>query len=72
MIWSQLLYQRFNIKQEELFDMSQSDEDSVLIDFSLTVKAATSIFIYGRGSAVSSAKEGESGIIYLVKCSKAF
>ena len=28
----------------------------VLIDFSLTVKAATLIFISGRGSATSSAK----------------
>ena len=41
----------------------------VLIDFSLTVKAATLIFISGRGSAISSAKEGKSGFIYnLVKC----
>ena len=39
-----------------------------LIDFSLTVKAATLIFISGRGSAISSAKEGKSGFIYnLVK-----
>ena len=41
---------------------------SVLLDFSLTVKAATLIFISGRGSAISSAKEGKSGFIYnLVK-----
>ena len=40
----------------------------LLLDFSLTVKAATLIFICGRGSAISSAKEGESGFIYnLVK-----
>ena len=40
----------------------------VLIDFSLTVRAATLIFISGRGSAISSAKEGKSGFIYnLVK-----
>ena len=40
----------------------------ILLDFSLTVKAATSIFISGRGSAISSAKEGKSGSIYnLVK-----
>ena len=40
----------------------------VLIDFSLTVKAATLIFISGRGSAISLAKEGKSGFIYnLVK-----
>ena len=37
---------------------------NVLIDFLLTVKAATLIFISGRGSA----KEGKSGFIYnLVK-----
>ena len=35
----------------------------VLIDFSLTVKAATLIFISGRGSTISSAKEGTSGFI---------
>ena len=40
----------------------------VLLDFSLNVKAATLIFISGRGSAISSAKEGESSFIYnLVK-----
>ena len=40
----------------------------ILIDFSLTVKAATLIFITGRGSAISSAKQGKSGSIYnLVK-----
>ena len=33
----------------------------VLIDFSLTVKVATVIYMSGRGSAVSSAKEGKSG-----------
>ena len=33
----------------------------VLIDFSLTVKAATLIFISERGSAISSAKEGKLG-----------
>ena len=40
----------------------------VLLDFSLTVKAATLIFISWCGSAISSAKEGKSGFIYnLVK-----
>ena len=33
----------------------------ILIDFSLTVKAATLIFISGRGSAISPAKAGISG-----------
>ena len=36
----------------------------ILIDFSLTVKAATLIFISGCGSTTSSAKEGKSGFIY--------
>ena len=41
---------------------------NVLLDFSLTVNAATLIFISGCGSAISSAKEGKSGFIYnLVK-----
>ena len=34
----------------------------ILLDFSLTVKAATLIFISGRDSAISSAKEGKSGL----------
>ena len=43
-------------------------QQSVLLDFSLTVKAATLIFISGCGSAISSAKEGILGSIYnLVK-----
>ena len=41
---------------------------TILIDFSLTVKAATLVFISGRGSAILSAKEGKSGFIHnLVK-----
>ena len=36
----------------------------ILLDFSLSVKAATLIFISGRGSAISYAKEGKSGFIY--------
>ena len=42
--------------------------EMILLDFSLTVKAATLIFISGCGLAISSAKEGKSGFIYnLVK-----
>ena len=45
----------------------------VLLDFSLTVKAATLIFISGCGSAISSAKEGNSGFIYnLLRVNKLF
>ena len=40
----------------------------VYIDFSLTVKAATLIFIPGRGSAISSAKQGKTGSIYKKSC----
>ena len=36
----------------------------ILLDFSLTVKAATLIFISGCGWVISSAKEGKSGFIY--------
>ena len=36
----------------------------ILLGFSLTVKAATLIFISGCGSVISSAKEGKSGFIY--------
>ena len=41
-----------------------------VLDFSLTVKAATLIFISGRGSAISSANEGKSGFIYNLVMSK--
>ena len=37
----------------------------VLIDFSLTVKAVTLIFISGCGLAISSAKQEKSGSIYI-------
>ena len=39
---------------------------TVLNDFSPTVKAAILIFIYVRGSAISSAKQGKSGSIYKI------
>ena len=53
--------------------MNKAFEQLVLLDFSLTVKAATLIFISGRGLAISSAKEGKSGFIYnLVKSQSAF
>ena len=38
--------------------------DQLLLDFLVTVKVATLIFVSGRGSAISSAKEGKSGFIY--------
>ena len=38
----------------------------ILLDFSLTVKEATLIFISGRGSAIPPAKEGKSGFIYVL------
>ena len=42
----------------------------LLLDFSLSVKAATLIFISGCDSALSSAKEGESDLIYSLVKSK--
>ena len=48
--------------------MYRSTCSFLLLDFSLTVKAATLILISGCGLAISSAKEGKSGFIYnLVK-----
>ena len=49
--------------------MDQDQKNEVSISrLWLTVKAATLIFISGRGLAISSAKEGKSGFIYnLVK-----
>ena len=48
--------------------MMSKKKNPVLLDFLLTVRAATLIFISGRGSAISSAKKGKSGFIYnLVK-----
>ena len=38
---------------------------SILIDFSLTVKAATLIFISGSGSAISSAKKGNQ-VLFII------
>ena len=64
-IWGTLYQQshwckRLNIASVEIL--------IILLDFSLTVKAATLIFISGCGSASPSAKEGKSGFIYnLVK-----
>ena len=46
----------------------QPDDAPGIIRLSLTVKAATLIFISGSGSAISSAKQAKSGSIYsLVK-----
>ena len=44
--------------------------DFTLINFSLTVKMASLIFISRHGSAVSSAKQGNSGYIYKMEKSK--
>ena len=59
----------YNIYQQQIYyQLTTLRTIYVLLDFSLTVKAATVIFISGRGSAISSAKEGKSGFIYnLVK-----
>ena len=41
--------------------VNAKNDFSVLIDFLLTLKAATLIFISGRGLSISFAKEGKSG-----------
>ena len=58
-----------NIYQQQIYyQLTTLRTIYVLLDFSLTVKAATLIFISGCGSAISSAKEGKLGFIYnLVK-----
>ena len=45
-------------------ELFKKDCCQLLLDFSLTVKAATLIFTSGRASAISPAKEGKSGSIY--------
>ena len=51
-----------------IFYMLACPETVLLLDFSLSVKAATLIFLSGCDSAISSAKEVKSGFIYnLVK-----
>ena len=57
-----------SLKLYRIRDLSQYQTISILIDCSLTVKAATLIFISGRSSAISYAEEGKYGFIYnLVK-----
>ena len=56
------------IRRRQKSRLAKKKLNLVFIDFSLTVKVATLIFISGRGSAISSAKEGKSGFVYnLVK-----
>ena len=71
MVLAILLARKEEDKVERKEEQVQPILSNVLIDFSLTVKATTLIFISGRGSAISSAKEGKSGFIYnLVKSYK--
>ena len=59
------VYLQFYLTEKEYSNWASSEWfHIVLIDFSLTVKAATLMFISGRGSAISSAKQGKSGSIY--------
>ena len=60
------MYSRFAV----IFENRYCSQKSLLLDFSLTVKAAVLIFISGCGSAISSAKEGKSGFIYNLLKSK--
>ena len=55
----QLIGRVDNSTSRDLKCMQKIIKMSVLLDFSLTVKAVTLIFISGRASAISSAKEGK-------------
>ena len=55
----------YHFHQLCIYLIGKPDMISVLLDFSLTVKVATLIFISGRGSAISSAKEGKSGLFII-------
>ena len=56
-----------NVKSQIIYQPMRGSAQ-ILLDFLLTVKAATLIFISGCDSAISPAKEGKSGSIYnLVK-----
>ena len=70
LIVDQSLATDFNTRQQRVLLPFKPGvlERKVLIDFSLTVKVATLIFISRPGSAISSAKEGKSNFIFnLVK-----
>ena len=61
-----MMYYRISKNEKNLFFGKKIAQmwAVTLIDVSLTGKAAALIFISGRGSAISSAKEGKSGCIY--------
>ena len=66
-----IIYVKINIRGIWKVRSMTSQIQMLLLDFSLTVKAATLIFISRCGSAISSAKVGQSGFIYnLVKVNK--
>ena len=68
--WDNTLYQRIvdTLNTHAYYLFWPELPDQVLIDFSLTVKAVSSIFICGCCSASLSAKQKKSGSIYnLVK-----
>ena len=61
-------YSPYTVERNVHVELILADELGILLDFSLTVKVATLIFMSGCGSAISSAKEGKPGSIYnLVK-----
>ena len=45
---------------------AQNESNGLLIDTLRTAKAVTLVFISGRGSAISSAKQWKSGSIYIL------
>ena len=55
------------IQNSSFIQKIEMKHNILLIDFSLTVKATTLIFISGRGSAISSAKERKRNqVLYMI------
>ena len=55
-------------KKNFYFIQTSHERRCVLLDFSLTEKAATLIFISGRGSAISSLYKGNQVLFIIFRC----
>ena len=65
---TQQLVNSFDQHERNIVNLGKCSAKGTSCIYRLTVKAATLIFISGRDSAISSAKEGKAGFIYnLVK-----
>ena len=61
---------RSSVNQQTNGNITYSSVMQSINRLSLTVNAATLIFIYGRGLAISFAKQGKSGSIYTCKAKR--